>query len=117
MNWNEIREQYPKAWEVFWKWKPYLKLYEDNKLGWEYTDGVHQILMFASFVERDLYDFFDEQKIYIIVEYQENRAYPFSAKILEDGYQNSALLFGDSRSEAENKAFEKAFEILEGRVE
>ena len=101
MNWKEINNKYPKASN---KWNDWSKNYplqyvcsSDNEL-------------------RILYDFFDEQGIYIFplrgyyhfkglglgYEIQENRRHR------QHGFK--------TRKETEQAAFEKAFEILENKL-
>ena len=86
MNWNKIKEKYPKSEALIDK---------------------------CIRTDRDLYDFFDEQGIYI-------NAYKYSSKwwaydIMGIGIDESEIQF-KTRTEAEEKAFEKAFEILENKI-
>ena len=93
MNWNEIKEKYPKAFE---------NLFES---GMYHFDGH----------PRDLYDFFDSQGIYIDVTC--NKAY-FGCDILNANgeYLSVQRQNSTTRTEAEEKSFEKAFEILENKL-
>ena len=96
MNWNKIKEKYPKA---------HKKLFDTCKV----------VIDIDS--DRDLYDFFDEQGIIInvynlfgsfwwdIKEYYERL---FAEHAKEDQYK--------TRTEAEEKAFTKAFELLEEKL-
>lgn len=100
MNWKELEDQFPKAWD---------KLEESN-----YPlcyDGIEN-----KPVVRDLYEFFDEQEIYIyprpVVNYMQCRFYICDrTEIIGNGtevFQN--------RKDMEEAAFTKAFEILEERL-
>jgi len=102
MNWTEIKEKYPKAYDKYIDWChaedcPSSKCYQHTG--------------------RDLYDFFDSQEIYVCIEYR------YGTASLPRWYwmvkQDNAANEQDSsqtRTEAEEKAFEKAFEILEDKL-
>ena len=93
MNWTEIKEKYPKAWNVLLNSKHY-----------HYGNS------------RCLYDFFDEQGIYVGIISSPNR-YACTIFISASGEkmsQSKDIEIGSTRSEAETAAFTKAFEILEG---
>jgi len=99
MSWQEINKKYPKAWNIYMNW------FSEQNYG--------ENLDFA--FNRDLYDFFDEQGIYINTEVAVetlhcNWFYNISGiKIYsEGGYK--------ARKEAEEMAFTKAFEILENKL-
>ena len=100
MNWNKIKEQYPKSEALIDK---------------------------CIRTDRDLYDFFDEQGIYIDVQPNlitpdliNKRKLKFSCEVYTNQgeflYEECGKTFWDTRTEAEEKAFEKAFEILESKV-
>ena len=103
MNWNKIKEKCPKAWELF-RQSDYYGLQQQN----------HRIF----------FDFFDEQGIIISI----FGWHTFGVKILYSniGYSDSETNMvlsetGDNddyktRTLAEEKAFEKAFEILETKL-
>ena len=121
MNWDEIKEKHPKAWEKLNRWAK--------------SEGfsIEFITTGGESLGRILYDFFDEKKVYIDVgptlNYKEGviRNTPhgllFSSEVYtkheRNGHDRPFLYeetfgsFWDSRIEAEEKAFEKAFEILE----
>ena len=105
MNWTEIKEKYPKA----------------SRLLINYYDIDDSLIGIRYFVEdylaRNLYDFFDSQEIYVCIEYR------YGTASLPRWYwmvkQDNAANEQDSsqtRTEAEEKAFEKAFEILENKL-
>jgi len=105
MNWKQINEKYPKANSLFSEWI--------DKRG------------LINFVDRDLYDFFDEQGIFIQSEIEytreidelNNNPHYCIEEWYYDIHDHSLSLASDypfkSRTEAEQAAFEKAFEILE----
>lgn len=101
MNWNNIERKYPKAFGLYNNFA--------NKL-----EGLCKL--------RDLYDFFDEQEIYIsICNYIANPVkfdfyiqIKFTKLFAGEDYDSKDLY--KTRIEAEEKAFEKAFEILEEKL-
>jgi hypothetical protein len=102
MNWELVREKYPKAWQKLRDW--------DFK-----RPAINH--------PRRLYDFFDEQGIYINISryFQPLGSYIEWVAIIdtEDDFRVAYLNKRGgypTRTEAEEKAFEKAFEILEGRI-
>ncbi len=104
MNWNKIKEKYPKALLSWLGWK-----YGVDSLGdWEVIASI----CLGKSDTRFLYDFFDEQGIYISLHHLEDE---FVYEI-EDGKDlNSSGEYESTRTEAETRAFEKAFEILENK--
>lgn len=96
MNWREIKEKYPKAVEVL-------------------RDTEHYDLA----EPRRLYDFFDEQGLHISINY-DNRL--FSNLITNENSETEGDYWVDAgydyptRTEAEEQAFIKAFEILEAKL-
>jgi len=104
MNWAEIKEKYKKAWTMF-------------AMNWGYMnpDGTFLEREFLiNHYDRKLYDFFDEQGIYISIDHWPTENKPFGLSITvgkpihEGGFNN--------RTEAEIAAFTKAFEILEHKL-
>ena len=92
MNWIEIKEKYPKSEPLIDK---------------------------CIRTDRDLYDFFDEQGIHISVYYSDCEFFECSI------FNNQGDIAGwdyletnefETRTEAEVKAFTKAFEILEEKL-
>ncbi len=118
MNWKEIEEKCPKV---------CTKLKQAGFLA--KTTDERKWVFFGSHI-RELYDFFDKNEIFIFIEAE----IQYTREIDEDGYNphycidkfncilhdNSRHLFYDglynSRIEAEEAAFEKAFEILEDKL-
>ena len=107
MNWNKIKEQYPKAIELLDDW-----VYENHP-----DIAFKNIFYFLEY-------FFDEQGIYIDVQPNlitpdliNKRKLKFSCEVYTNQgeflYEECGKTFWDTRTEAEEKAFEKAFEILE----
>ena len=113
MNWGNIRFNYQEAFrlllnEKHWVWQ------DDN----QEVCYTHEMDSFVN--TRDLYTFFDEQKIYIDIhyhwEYQKETRIWFAWKILsKQGFKTAQEPYF-SRTEAEEKAFEKAFSILEEKL-
>ena len=104
MNWQNIREKYPKAYKIL----------EDNS---DYFAALR--LGVRGFDKRFLYDFFDEQGIYVnVMRWAETEAYfgleVWSYRIIigKGEFVTSEETY-DSRTLAETEAFTKAFEILE----
>jgi len=105
MNCKKIEKECPKALELACAYFRYNILTLDNEF---------------SFIIRDLYDFFDEQEVYISV-YLESlelkwvwRIHKGLKKELHRVSCNPSVF--DTRSEAEEAAFLKAFEILEQNI-
>ena len=89
MNWNKIKEKYPKSEALIDK---------------------------CIRTDRDLYDFFDEQGIYIGIGVPLPGQDFWDAKITTpEDYKYIHSTF-PTRTEAEEKAFERAFELLESKV-
>jgi len=106
MNWTEIKEKYPKA----------------SRLLINYYDIDDSLIGIRYFVEdylaRNLYDFFDEQGLYINILVEDNE-YTNSINWLYwivDSEKRIDDYSFQTRTEAEEKAFEKAFEILENKL-
>ena len=107
MNWTNIKKKYPKVWELFVVFRAKANTIADEKGS---RDG-------DIFKLRDLYDFFDEQGIIINV-------YNFFGNFWWDIKEHYTRVFAEhakedqskTRTEAEGKAFEKAFKILEGEL-
>lgn len=110
MNWNEIQDKYPKSYESYLNWNcakspdcPSVECYQAS--------------------DRDLYDFFDEEGIYIEILIDRTMEAKFCYSIytynkydeiewtnkLNQNYSDLEY----TRKKAETRAFLKAFEILE----
>ena len=92
MNWTEIKEKYPKSEALIDK---------------------------CIRTDRDLYDFFDEQGICIglcVTMHQLKDKTQYYADFCIDNFLAFETENQDTRTEAEEKAFEKAFEILENKL-
>lgn len=115
MNWLEIREKHPKAFCLLCDFvRTKILKGEDNKAVFAYLTGYY----FGDFYERDLYDFFDELKLRCEVT---SRLYGFFApKIIEfkggEWIQHYDFKTQETRKEAEEHAFVKAFQILEDKL-
>lgn len=123
MKWEKIKNKYRKAWVLFVIFRAKANAMADEK-------GSKEGDLFKL---RDLFDFFDEQGIYIELWFQEKSELSFAwhihfinKKWKEIGLskwsnkisypiteRNPKVGLYKTRIEAEEKAFEKAFEILE----
>lgn len=114
MNWNEIKEKYPKAFHKMHQWH-----YKDLAYKKPYPPIV--IKEYNRLQERDanrfLYDFFDEQDIYISINVNMFMMFDWSIITTPDV---SVFIQSDFdynfRTEAEKSAFLKAFKILENKL-
>lgn len=116
--WREIKEQYPKAFKIFWDW---IITYDEicdydiecleNRIlvlgGCDFTEFVH-------FNKGDLYSFFDQLGLIIRVapifdSEHDKVVYQWQYMINE---QEEFSPGGNSRPTCEEKAFLKAFELL-----
>lgn len=113
MNWNEIKEKYPKGFKLL---SEYNKQFRYENGSWYDINGIG----FDYYIERDLFSFFDEQGIHIMID----RDYDFADECYSDVWENDITdlktnkryidnKFYDSRTLAEEQAFLKAFGILE----
>ena len=115
MNWNLIKEKYPKA-------------YKEGQDWWVAHAEIYEPAFLFNIGNRFLYDFFDEQGVVVEVVFAYNNTdeiYWFEYYI----YKNGVLQFCSmdepdyeepyktiTRTEAEEQAFIKAFEILEDKL-
>jgi len=109
MNWDLIKEKYPKAYQLWRKWGYYFNTQDKGRV-------------------RRLYDFFDEQGIIIEISlsyFGDNNWYEYNIDLLKDrdAYIGSVdepdyeePYKTKTRTEAEEQAFLKAFEILESKL-
>ena len=102
MNWNLIKEKYPRALS-------------------RYTNISISLLAMADFSQyqrniRDLYDFFDGEGIYIDVRPFYYDGWQFLSSLVTPGLESIDCEGGATRTEAEEQAFMKAFEILEEKI-
>ena len=106
MNWQEIKEKYPKAFSL---------LDKSVDIHWELEPERYQRLRF-------LYDFFDEQGISITVDWSHSEvdgSPEWFYEITDFGFPAGIEDVGDgvkTRIEAEEAAFNKAFSILESKL-
>ena len=107
MNWEKIREKYPKAWDL-------LIINHATHNAWGEIDSpeVWDISKITSWELRHLYDFFDEQGIIIEIKWYKT---DFRYNIWFNDYVRNAQ-HRKTRTEAEEQAFLKAFEILEEKL-
>ena len=113
MDWKEIKEKYPKALELCSGW-----LHKKRNIFFD--NNINEFSTFMSdarrFHIRDLFDFFDNNDIIISVMYchhnsiQTNKGY--FCVINQTAYTNTR----GARRLAKKEAFEKAFEILNNKL-
>ena len=109
MKWNKIKEKYPKAFDIGQKW-------------WVSNVDNYELDITINASDRFLYDFFDEQGMYISAEIDTTMEAKFSPVIysLTDNEPCEEIWRDEylwrTRTEAEEQAFEKAFEILENKL-
>lgn len=111
MNWEEIKKTCPKAFNIL------MDSYHAKQMDALNLAGKTMYYI----IDRALYDFFDEQKIIIIINYEPPNSYNFNIYFNEnvgkaDYYKFRRYLYYSQRTEAETEAFTKAFEILEKRL-
>ena len=127
MNWKEINKKYPKAFDLFFEW-----FKGDPKAGVtkkEFLEVNDIVIMYGNL--RELYDFFDEQEIWITVYRMSKKdGFGWGWRIDEDikgKFKKRNIYFprpliNDSdivllaRTDSEEAAFTKAFEILEEKI-
>jgi len=106
MNRDEIKIKYPKSFDTLNEWMN--NIVETDRI------GIWWNVLFSE-IRGFLYDFFDEQKIYIeinFIDYEPFFAWCISSKTESD---LSRIMYGN-RNQAEEQAFSKAFEILEEKL-
>jgi len=116
MDWNKIKESYPKAFDVFQE-------HLDGRFG-DVGDFMVRSFMDMFYNKRDLYDFFDDNGLYVKISPLFEK--PRKQKCIYIAYVNEMidrtggichqLEDFDSRTEAEAAAFERAFEILNKKL-
>lgn len=121
MDWQQIKEKYPNAWEAF------LEGISIGAFNWTLKEsGLCQSYTGVHYNDRDLYSFFDERGIYLFIAVGMNsvqnkrgayeKAAHFSFEVVqEEGYYEDSASY-PTRSEAEQSAFTKAFSILEQQL-
>ena len=128
MNWKEIRENYPKAWEDLNNTTDECLTHE--KLDICVFDNLVRVDENGSFKEsypiRDLYDFFDEREIrgsydimgsIFIVHNEVIITYSIMDEWLGvDGFDMNTIFMNQNRTQAETILFEKCFSILEEQL-
>ena len=106
MNWKEIKKKYPKAYKEL-----------TNCFGYKNETAIE--ISLTVYYNRNLYDFFDEKGIYIVVHPDILNEVFFIWIIFDEknrAYQCNPEKFVNNRQEAERAAFLKAFEILEQKL-
>ena len=104
MNWKEIKEIKEKYTEGWQKWVEYN--------GGDKESAISNFRWYP----RRLYDFFDEQEIYIEITYWQGNDWAYAVFVENKDLNNTSDLFYKGRTDCEERAFLKAFEILESRI-
>jgi hypothetical protein len=114
IGWKEIKEKYPKAWGIF------KKILDDKLMGLKYDNDddliKRRIPHFIKLCYCDLEKFFDNNGIMILIGHY--LTYYVEIKRIEK-YGFLTIYNGgsyNSRQEAKEQAINKAFEILEGKL-
>ncbi len=112
MNWEKIANNYPLAMEkmmIWFGWKPFWSEIRQKYLS--NYDLLQIMLSNGKFHFRDLYYFFDELKIIVLIDEIFRWTIQYDLTNGDYNLEDSTELF-DKRIEAEENAFDKAFEIL-----
>ena len=121
MNWRKVKKDCPKAFEVFLNWLEYYDNTDKNKA----KPIFYLEMRFILGSERELYDFFDEQEIIVMIWHRASGVVCVEAdtwnfkidkkngRILKDGRTGPQYKV---RPKAERAAFIKAFELLEQKL-
>lgn len=120
MDWEQIKEKYPKAWNNLIQFKLdgcllFCSIYNQYELGIDEDECGYQEI-------RDLYDFFDSNNIHIeiLIDKTMEPKYCYSIHTYNDAeiewIDKLNVKYSDleyTREKAEESGFNKAFEILE----
>lgn len=110
MDWKEIAEKYPKSFELCEKFRDHLYFHDYQ---W-YEEGGY-----GYFDIRDLYDFFDEHKLYITIGFYtiNDTKKQRWGYIISSPPKNRWEVDGQKdRKTSEDKVFTKAFGFLEAKL-
>jgi hypothetical protein len=110
MNWENIKAKYPKAFYSHHKWS-----YDENCA---YPEGKYPPIVLKELLRynlRNLYDFFDGEGIRINVESMMGDKAMFRTHVYSLFAPTEDSTWCYARTEAEEQAFIKAFEILENK--
>lgn len=101
MDWKDIKEKYPKAFE---------KMQKDMDCMY-----VHQTILYNGTNQtlniRDLYNFFDKHKIIIAIQFDFSEHFTYF--IRTETYHTGIVTGSTKRTEIEKEAFTEAFRLLE----
>lgn len=125
MNYTEIKIKYPTAWGIYMEWC-YTK---HNLLSHVDRLRFEEYLHLSKYLERQMYDFFDEQGLIISPCFQIDieKSYWQYEIMIKKGVESAYpyVMYEDNnffepepkdRKEAETLAFTKAFELLEQQL-
>ncbi len=111
MNWKEIEKNCPLAYEMFIG-EPADETWIANAYSREPT---HTMMDGFEFHQRMLFDFFDENKIFIDIDHEFGEDWTFCIDQRGTGHSGDEECF-DSREKAEARAFIEAFKILNNKL-
>ena len=120
MNWKESKEKYPKAMDILYNTLSIDDEYTSETFGvrtrWDqfYTDYL-QPCEGIGLDDRYLYDFFDENEIWIDIDHEFGTDWTFTIDNGGNGHDGDGTIY-KTRTEAETAAFTKAFEIFEEKL-
>ena len=122
MKWKEIKKKYPKGLDKLFAWLN-IEEYDSTiskEVGTKWYQFEHGYLLSHEgfcWNKRNLYDFFDEQGIIIKIDVcPACDKYFFDVEIFSNTVHELIAITFESRKEAEQAAFLKAFEILENML-
>ena len=118
MDWKQLKNDYSKAFEKLIKWldcSVEVEIEGEDLVSYTKALPTHHIINKEIMTLRRLFDFFDEQGLYI---YIHPSIMPTDAKyctysILQDDANSMSSTYTENRKATEKTAFTKAFEILE----
>ena len=114
MNWNKIKEKYPKAHKLLIVWMS--DDYCDIDFEFVNDSWKGALLEPYTWEDRRLYDFFDSNEIIITIKYYLGWGYQINNHSNEAGWTQMYEIVKNeykTRIGAEQMAFKKAFELLE----
>ena len=108
MNYKKVKRHLPKAWSTLIEWYASQDI-EVTDVSKERIQLLDQFGIYHLINIRDLFDFFDQHEIYVGV-YRNGDG--FMGEIMLSTWMPETTMDGDTRTEAEEKIFEHAFELL-----
>ena len=117
MNWKEIKDECPKAWEC-------LRIWHNDNCGFiDHPDVWEMGMLDEDWELRHLYDFFDDNKLYVVVQRDwdtvsecDTTEWYFDISIGVRNTENGAGVWFENRKDCETTAFQRAFNLLEEKI-